>query len=249
MKGTAERTRGSLRRKIPRKAFTLIELLVVISIITVLAAILFPVFARARGNARRTSCLSNLKQIGLGIMQYVQDYDETYPMALNYDAPSNTQRWIDTIQPYVKSHQVFMCPSGYDNGPSNANYGANQHILVFSGGDEPTDNQIKVASVESASTIYMVMDFGTYFARVSNVASASGSGSKWTYLPGMGEAGAACNITATAVYDRISDCERGRHFGGVNVTFADGHAKWLKSDVLVKEAKKSIATSAWHPTH
>ena len=62
-----------------RKAFTLIELLVVIAIISILAAILFPVFARARESARRTSCLSNLKQIGLGIMMYVQDYDETYP--------------------------------------------------------------------------------------------------------------------------------------------------------------------------
>ena len=65
-----------------KKAFTLIELLVVIAIIAILAAILFPVFAQAREKARQTSCLSNLKQIGLGLMMYTQDYDETYPMNL-----------------------------------------------------------------------------------------------------------------------------------------------------------------------
>jgi prepilin-type N-terminal cleavage/methylation domain-containing protein len=76
------------------KAFTLIELLVVVAIIGVLAAILFPVFARARENARRSSCMSNLKQIGLGVMMYVQDYDETYPMS--YDG---TNAWPSIVQP------------------------------------------------------------------------------------------------------------------------------------------------------
>jgi prepilin-type N-terminal cleavage/methylation domain-containing protein len=71
-----------------RKAFTLIELLVVIAIIAILASILFPVFARARENARRTSCLSNLKQIGMGFMQYTQDYDEKYPMSYWIANPS-----------------------------------------------------------------------------------------------------------------------------------------------------------------
>src|SRR4028119_1740562 len=92
-----------------RKGFTLIELLVVIAIIAILAAILFPVFARARESARRASCQSNLKQIGLGVMQYAQDYDEQYPMAA-YD---NFQGgWPLTTQPYLKSLQVFRCPSG-----------------------------------------------------------------------------------------------------------------------------------------
>lgn len=67
-------------RRIPRRGFTLIELLVVIAIIALLAAILFPVFARARENARRASCQSNLKQIGLSVVQYTQDYDETFPL-------------------------------------------------------------------------------------------------------------------------------------------------------------------------
>lgn len=92
--------------------FTLIELLVVIAIIAILAAILFPAFARARENARRASCQSNLKQIALGIFQYTQDYDERFPMA--YFGPGNeylSNGWAAAVQPYVKSTQLFQCPS------------------------------------------------------------------------------------------------------------------------------------------
>jgi prepilin-type N-terminal cleavage/methylation domain-containing protein/prepilin-type processing-associated H-X9-DG protein len=93
-------------------AFTLIELLVVIAIIAILAAILFPVFAQAREKARSISCLSNMKQIGLAIISYTQDYDETYPQAQD---STWTDNWNVAITPYVKSTQVFRCPS--DIGP------------------------------------------------------------------------------------------------------------------------------------
>jgi prepilin-type N-terminal cleavage/methylation domain-containing protein/prepilin-type processing-associated H-X9-DG protein len=93
-----------------RKAFTLIELLVVIAIIAILAAILFPVFAQAREKARQTSCLSNTRQLGLAVAQYIQDYDETLPMG-GYDAPGYSSRWFRDIYPYIKNVGVFSCPS------------------------------------------------------------------------------------------------------------------------------------------
>ena len=103
------------RPKTRRSGFTLIELLVVIAIIAILASILFPVFARARENARRSSCQSNLKQIGLGVLQYTQDYDEAFPLAVvvagTINAPGSTYGWADAILPYTKSMQILQCPS------------------------------------------------------------------------------------------------------------------------------------------
>jgi len=94
---------------VKRSGFTLIELLVVIAIIAILAAILFPVFAQAREKARQASCVSNEKQLGLAVLQYVQDYDETYPFGMD-DNWDWQQTWTYTVQPYVKSLGVFQCP-------------------------------------------------------------------------------------------------------------------------------------------
>ena len=96
--------------------FTLIELLVVIAIIAILASILFPVFARARENARRASCQSNLKQLGLGFIQYTQDFDESLPCGIDHFSIAGTPYlfgagWAGQLMPYVKSTQVFACPS------------------------------------------------------------------------------------------------------------------------------------------
>jgi prepilin-type N-terminal cleavage/methylation domain-containing protein/prepilin-type processing-associated H-X9-DG protein len=217
------------------KGFTLIELLVVIAIIAILAAILFPVFARARENARRASCMSNLKQIGLGMMMYVQDYDETFPAYA-----MGTQIWIDLLKPYTKSTQVFLCPSAPATTPSNGNYGANWIVLG-------NDGNTKLAAVQSASTTYLLMDWGIYYVQPSDNIVSSAS---WWYLPGMGESGGTCTVVSPYP---VQDCASGRHFGGINMTFADGHVKWLKDDIVIAESKKCSTDvcpdvkTAWNP--
>lgn len=231
------------------RGFTLIELLVVIAIIAILAAILFPVFARARENARRTSCISNLKQMGLAAMQYTQDYDEGLPIALyavpnGYNYPDGREWYADTLYwpqmlyPYHKSTQVFFCPSSPDRNrvdPRRLNYGANEVVISYSSSPTP----IKLATIISAATTYMMMDASDI--RINPQRSESTTGNY--YLPGLGEAGGTCPTTISD----YGDCMRGRHFGGVSVAFADGHVKWLKSSVLRRESLKT-GRGAWNPT-
>ena len=100
---------NTMRSGRPGIGFTLIELLVVIAIIAILAAILFPVFARAREKARQTSCLSNLKQIGLATMMYVQDYDGRFPG--HTGGPTSAYDWPVMLLPYCKNAQIFECPT------------------------------------------------------------------------------------------------------------------------------------------
>jgi prepilin-type N-terminal cleavage/methylation domain-containing protein/prepilin-type processing-associated H-X9-DG protein len=106
---------NSFHRTSTRRGFTLIELLVVIAIISLLAAILFPVFARAREQARKSVCMSNLKQMGLAAIQYSQDYDETYSGAgifgPTYSTNQDVSSWMQLFYPYTRSVQVFVCPS------------------------------------------------------------------------------------------------------------------------------------------
>ena len=114
------------------QGFTLIELLVVIAIIAILAAILFPVFAKAREKARQSTCASNEKQIGLGFIQYVQDYDEQYPTHGGSSAFAQTfslgNGWAGQIYPYVKSKAVFTCP---DDGTNNGFAGSTEFSYAY----------------------------------------------------------------------------------------------------------------------
>ena len=239
------------------KGFTLIELLVVVAIISILASILFPVFARARENARRASCVSNLKQIGLGVMMYVQDYDERYPMC--YDNAPNAGNWKNFTEPYVKSTQVFLCPStSWKGSYTHGNYTANRSMLTD--GDRSPEETLSIAAMPSAAGTYMIFDGSAVRTMSSNVYAPRLD--KVQYLPGTGT-GSANDVPTggysfSSTYQSLqSDFDSGRHFGGINMLFADGHVKWLQSQTIVKEARPCPSgcfpwqthtqISAWNP--
>jgi prepilin-type N-terminal cleavage/methylation domain-containing protein/prepilin-type processing-associated H-X9-DG protein len=204
-----------------RQGFTLIELLVVIAIIAILASILFPVFGRARENARRSSCQSNMKQIGLGIMQYTQDYDELLPPRVIFAGPPY-KSWRVLIQPYVKSTQLFACPSNTGNTADTSDNGGTfmprSYVLNAQsggagtadvgpaniGGTPPSDNNRSqsLAAIQSVAQVVLVTECDPSW--------------QWPEAP--------THATAT---DFANGMFPG-HLGTVNFLFVDGHAKALK---------------------
>lgn len=250
-----------------RAAFTLIELLVVIAIIALLAAILFPVFGRARSNARRASCQSNLRQMGLAMVQYTQDYDEFYPWAianLGTNQPDGKQwlpengptywAWPQILYPYHKSKQVFVCPESPNGStaetPVRGHYGVNRDIVPFVSAGPPS----KTSQFAATSKTYLMFDSSYYMLLASNVKSPSTNSSGLPYyLPGSGPYTTFTESGGPLPANLEADYQSGRHFEGVNVAFADGHVKWVRSEVMVAEAKKTASTGglygAWNPAN
>ena len=216
-----------------KKGFTLIELLVVIAIIAILAAILFPVFARARENARRSSCSSNLKQIALGFKQYTQDYDEKFPPVFanndgagNYTPPANAtaletsvadRGWAQILQPYLKSTQIFQCPSETTQPVTNGSTGYTDYWYNdrVAGANEARIDQVSSTILNgdgsSGTAAYAfngieIKNDGSAFTAITN----NTADVKVTIPPSSGDFGE-------------------RHLDGLNYAFVDGHVKWLKS--------------------
>jgi prepilin-type N-terminal cleavage/methylation domain-containing protein/prepilin-type processing-associated H-X9-DG protein len=204
-----------------RHGFTLIELLVVIAIIAILAAILFPVFARARENARRTSCASNLKQFALGIMQYTQDYDErTIPTGSNSFNSGTSHNWNLAIQPYIKSKQILQCPSNPASFPVGYTY--SRRVGPSTGRS--------IAEIVSTSQTPMFVD-------------CEGNGSSFGFdqafmfqfdgaVVGLyGYQNNSNTEVATPGQWNVSNNGLpigGRHLEGANYAFMDGHVKWYR---------------------
>ncbi|HVW01736.1 MAG TPA: DUF1559 domain-containing protein [Planctomycetaceae bacterium] len=214
-----------------QSAFTLIELLVVIAIIAILAAILFPVFAKVREKARATACLSNEKQIGLAIMQYTQDFDEYYP-AKGQVGNGYYRSWRQLIYPYVKSTGVFHCPSNSTNGADAVNWPTYQKGIVSDYACSYVDNGVDKKGLGLFVWDQSAGDPSTALAEIdapaSVIAVVESDQPSWEYSinkPGWP------NLFAG-------------HAGFSNMVFADGHVKGMRLSRTVNEVNSGTASAS-----
>lgn len=234
--------------------FTLIELLIVIAIIAILAAILFPVFSRAREGARRTTCASNLKQIGVGMLMYTQDYDERLPLLLNVGAPqAQLETWRMRIQPYIKSQELVVCKSNpaynlgfkesYNVSPGNnilgpipssytaAVQGLAGQSSTLDGSAFPVDpNASPVVTrnlseiANTSQSILVIECTSSSYRFIIDTGSGSGNAGFKTDPPTQ----VSCSSTTASTSCNNEGALFSGHLGTSNFLFADGHVKALK---------------------
>ena len=235
--------KSSLTRTTRKKGFTLIELLVVIAIIAILAAILFPAFARARENARRASCQSNLKQLMLGVFQYTQDYDEKMPPIVGGG------NWMQITQPYIKSTQLFTCPSDANptdvvgtttyNGvaPFHTSYIYNAQMgrLV----NFVTWNGISIAEIQNPAGTVAFSDGGVQASATAPFVTTTVKPTSFllfdpttdpTGTMAFGPGNAVAPPGTGSGQDNSWAGPNARHLETANVAFADGHVKAFRTE-------------------
>lgn len=224
-----------------RNGFTLIELLVVIAIIAILAAILFPVFAQAREKARSTSCLSNMKQIGLAFIMYSADHDGCFPSVYddNLGYPAGRIIWADKVSPYVKSRSLFACPGGPNEvnmnpiaggWPDNLQ-GTRYSMNMVHGWHWPEGT---VTGTGWATIEYPVKESAfRHIAETSLIQESSNAWwCHWLWHPGWNnyERNQQGEVVLIGV---LGETIYPRHSGGTNMTFVDGHAKFRNTASLL----------------
>jgi len=237
-----------------RNGFTLIELLVVIAIIAILAAILFPVFAKVREKARQTACLSNEKQLGMAYMEYVQDYDETFVFSTQFGDPA--AGWTSRVYPYVKSTAVYTCPD--DNvardawAPQKVSYSQNANLsagtpfwnwTATATGYTGTQTAIEASLNAPASTVLLyesaggVGGSGPYAEPTSSQSGIFANPSEGdvsnpaTLIAGTSGKGQNSSWDAPIAADRHGNytLSGGNLIGSANFVMSDGHVKYFKA--------------------
>jgi len=238
-----------------KSGFTLIELLVVIAIIAILAAILFPVFAKVREKARQIACLSNMKQIGLGFAQYTQDYDEMMPCGIQQKLGNGSDSgigWAGQIYPYVKSVGVFTCPDDTTKPPANTNYMVMSYAMnqYFDVADGNNPFVASLAQLDAPASTVALLEITNAIVNPNlspDVSSPTAGGWPAWYaagdgvspgLPQYATGNMGIPFTSTAYYAPA------RHTLGSNYLAADFHAKWIRSSLISNGAPATTSTTA-----
>jgi prepilin-type processing-associated H-X9-DG protein/prepilin-type N-terminal cleavage/methylation domain-containing protein len=247
-----------------RGGFNIFELLVALAVITILACFIMPVFFSARDKTRRETCQTNLKQMGLGVMQYVRDYDENFPLAVTGAPETSTSQlpckgWGDAIQPYLKSTRLYQCPSepgGANPDPLSVGYSDYWYNCALSwngksGKAARWNSKVQIARfVTPAARVVMFGDAGR----------TNGSGTARTRTNGYRSTGSSflsspdMLTSAGRKVNRTGFAEGGqRHLGGLNIAFTDGHAKWFPSlgpdeSAIIYNINTPLSVSKQSPT-
>lgn len=228
-----------------KKGFTLLEILVVIAIIAILSAILFPVFSSVKEKARQTTCLNNIKQLGMGMQMYIDDNHETLPVVYEkkYE-DEGLSRWQQKIYPYVKNQQVYICPNRDVNADPRFEYTSPHSLCAATPGygmnyeynnNVDSTKPYKLSQIKKPSEAYIILEAtGNQIGMKGALEPCPAEGN----IPGLGK---LYNMEKDphpyGIVEADEDFVTPRHGDIVSVAYVDGHAEFLLIEDIVKEAE------------